>query len=442
MKKTDWLADREAFRREWNTAAKWNLKHRPNDEETLEYYSDLKKPYAPPLHSEAESDNQQQQQPKKRIHIRHKHKRVCPEHALKEKERSIEHDPVTTSSPSTRGNVVTNDTLKANLETSVTNRMIRQQPVTYTLNQKADELIKLGLAKPPEMLLPGLHIPHVVGAGMCRMLTGGMPAHNARHYERRPNRDHPDFTKRTVDVTLPTQEDKKLLTKQGLLSTKRGQHSVNAQDVGGFATATKMPPRAMDEASEYIHKNHRGGVHHTDQPSADPLVLKQLHHSMTNRHRQWIPAVPKEVQVRAETGREELRRAVESEDGNLSSSSSSTNNNQQRTMLLNGTNNPLLSSTATRAHLPKSTLIPKVHNHHDLLVSSENNNNSTRELEKSASDRRRRAVDGVDDNQYVQPMLLRIPVSRDAFRKKDDIKTHHESKHSVGGKVMMRGVKA
>ena len=440
MKKTHWLADREAFRREWNVAAKWNLKNRPDDEETHEYYDDLKKPYVTPDKHQHNGDSDEQQ-PKKRIHIRHKHKRVCPEHAEKEKLRS---SSVTARSAQDVADDGKNDTTgTATAAASVTNRMIRQQPVTYTLNERSEELIKMGLAKPPQMLLPGLHIPHVVGAGMCRMLTGGMPAHNSRHFERRPNRDHPDFTKCTVDVTLPSKDDKKLMTKQSLLSTKRGKHSVNAQDVGGFGTATKMPPNSMDEASEYIHKNHGGGVYHSDQPSSDPLVLKQLHHSMTNRHRQWIPAVPKEVEVRASTGRQILNKVVESEDGNLTSSSSSSSSSDSKNLLLHssskGNNNPLLTSTATRAHLPKSTLIPqKSHHHHHHTEEEQQPEQGGNNLSRSKKHKKNNA----EDQQPLQPMLLRIPVSKNAFKKKDDIKTHHESKHSAGGKVMMRGAKA
>ena len=224
------------------------------------------------------------------------------------------------------------------------------------------------------------------------------------------------------------------MTKQSLLSTKRGKHSVNAQDVGGFGTATKMPPTSMDEASEYIHKNHGGGVYHSDQPSSDPLVLKQLHHSMTNRHRQWIPAVPKEVEVRASTGRQILNQVVESEDGNLTSSSSSSTSNLLLHSSSKGNNNPLLTSTSTRAHLPKSTLIPKKSHHHQQEEEQGNNKNNL-----SSSKKNKKNAD--QQQEPLQPMLLRIPVSKDAFRKKDDIKTHHESKHSVGGKVMMRGAK-
>ena len=430
VRHTDWFADRESFRREWDAAAKWRLKYRPKDEETALYYGALQQSAAAAADPAATTTVPSPEgiaagaAQRKRIHIRHKHKRVCPD---AEQRRQAE-QPCGRQTPTAgagadatslgeRAVVVEsndNTTMTANAN-GISNRAVRQQPITYMLSRRADELQSLGLARPPPMLLPGLHVPHVVGAGMCRMLTGGMPAKDSKQYERRPNRDHPDFSKCTVDVARAGERVGGAGT---LLATDRGPDSLAHRDVGGFHVSRNMPPAAMDAAADYCRVNRAGAVNNTDQPARDPLVLRQLHHSMVIRHRQHIAAVPEAAETRARAQHEMLATARD-----LDGEGSDNNHNHR-------------STAGGGAHLPRSALLDaemlpprdRTTAKAALARGDKNDCTSTRRGAPPAGD--------------APPVLLRIPVPRDAFRRKNDIKRHHEAMHTTGGKVMMRGVKA
>jgi hypothetical protein len=297
------------------------------------------------------------------------------------------------------------------------------------------------------MLLPGLHIPHVVGAGMCRMLTGGMPARNTRHYDRRPNREHPNFAECTVNAedvlraqqqqqpqqltgtTATTRKTQEAL-RPTLLATDRGPASISARDVGGFGTCNAMTGAAMSDAADNCRLNAPGGVHNSFLPSEDPFVLRQLHYAATNRHRQHIPAVPDEVLRRADAARELLRTARDA----LSASERSG------------------AAVAHGAGLPASTLARSAGasgRDAAAVMPAEDGGNvvravapSKRARAEAAKKARRGGTSKLRDAQ-VDPepeayALLRVPVPHAAFRRKDEIKTHHEAKHSAGA-VLLRG---
>ena len=70
-------------------------------------------------------------------------------------------------------------------------------------SRKERELNALLAADQPTQILPNLYVPGVVGRGMAMFLTGSFDA-DPHMYDRRPQREHPDFQKvaRTFDVTV------------------------------------------------------------------------------------------------------------------------------------------------------------------------------------------------------------------------------------------------
>jgi hypothetical protein len=234
-KKATWGFVGESNRREINAKVKWLLQNTPDDDEARAMKAVLEKPRqvpdAIPAHmlpegavvaavggpssSSADGEN---------LHRKRHHRKGCPRHAQRVLARQQEAlgeavQAVAAGNPARALQLrrqiddIGKATVSAKTATEEANligvaglTMADKSGTATRLSRKERQLAALLAEAHPVHLLPSLHVPQAVGKGMAMFLTGGYTA-DPHMYDRRPNREHPNFgaVARVFDVERDSQ---------------------------------------------------------------------------------------------------------------------------------------------------------------------------------------------------------------------------------------------